>query len=86
MEVRANLRKFIQTNFILSSVDTIEDDGSFLERNLIDSTGVLELVGHLESTYGIDVEDDEIVPENLDSINLIVAYLHRKGVAIGEAA
>jgi acyl carrier protein len=86
MDVRADLRKFIQTNFILSSVDAIEDDGSFLERNLIDSTGVLELVGHLESTYSIDVEDEEIVPENLDSINLIIGYLNRKGVAIDEAA
>jgi len=86
MDVRADLKKFIQTNFILGGVDSIDDDGSFLERNLIDSTGVLELVGHLESTYRIDVEDEEIVPENFDSINLIIAYLGRKGVAIGEAA
>ena len=86
MDMKADILKFIQTNFLLGSQDPIGDNDSFLERNLIDSTGVLELVGHLESTYGIQVEDEEIIPENLDTILCIVDYLKRKGVVAEEAA
>jgi len=49
-----------------------------LEKGIIDSTGVLELVGYLESTYDIKVEDEELIPENLDSVKNIVAYLEKK--------
>ncbi len=86
MDIKTDILKFIQTNFLLGSQDPIGDDDSFLEHNIIDSTGVLELVGHLESTYGIQVEDEEIIPENLDSILCIVDYLKRKGVVVEEAA
>ena len=51
---------------------------SFLENGIIDSTGVLELVAHLEETYDVKVQDDELIPDNLDSIDAIVAYLARK--------
>jgi acyl carrier protein len=56
----------------------IEDETSFLENGIIDSTGILELVTYLEDTFGIEVEDEELVPENLDSIANVVQYLASK--------
>jgi acyl carrier protein len=58
--------------------DSLKDDSSFLEDGVIDSTGVLELVGFLEENYEIKVEDEELIPENLDSIKNICAYLELK--------
>jgi len=58
--------------------DSLKDDSSFLEDGVIDSTGVLELVGFLEENYEIKVEDEELIPENLDSIKNICAYLETK--------
>jgi acyl carrier protein len=77
--VRNNLRRFIIDNFLFGrdSVD-FSDEDSFLEKGLIDSSGVLELIGFLEETYGIKVRDNELVPENLDSINNLLRYLDRK--------
>ena len=82
MDVKAELKKFIQTNFLLGGSESFRDADSFLDHNLIDSTGVLELVGHLESAYGIHVEDEEIIPDNLDSVDQIVGFLERKGAAV----
>lgn len=56
----------------------LADDGSLLDLGIIDSTGVLELVGFLEETYGISVEDEELVPDNLDTVNNLVAFVERK--------
>jgi acyl carrier protein len=77
--VRNELVTFIVDNFLFGR-DSIEfsDDDSFIEKGLIDSSGVLELVGFLEDTYHIKVRDNELVPENLDSINKLLRYLHRK--------
>ena len=59
----------------------LQNDASFLEQSLIDSTGVLELVAFLEEQYGIKVDDDELVPENLDSVNRIAQFVERKQTA-----
>jgi len=77
--VRNELRTFIIDNFLFGK-DSFEfsDDDSFIEKGLIDSSGVLELVGFLEETYLIKVRDNELVPENLDSINKLLRYLDRK--------
>ena len=77
--MRNELRKFIIDNFLFGR-DSVgfSDDDSFLEKSLIDSSGVLELVGFLEETYGITVRDQELVPENLDSINRLIRYLEHK--------
>jgi len=72
------IRNFIIENFLLDEDATLADDTSFLEEGIVDSTGVLELVEWLEETYGIQVEDDELVPENLDSVARIAAYVARK--------
>ena len=78
MSLTEQIRNFILENFILENPEDLVDDESMLEKGIIDSTGVLELVGFIESTYQIKVEDEELIPENLDSIKNIVGYLERK--------
>jgi acyl carrier protein len=81
-DISAAVRKFINDNFLFrEGLDAIADDASFLDAGIIDSTGVLELVSYLEDTWGITVADDEMLPENFDSIRGIVAYLQRKRAA-----
>jgi acyl carrier protein len=81
-DTRAALRQYIQDNFILGSAGAKFGDGdSFMEMHVLDSTGFLELVAHLEETYGIAVADDEMVPENLDSLDGLVALVARKRAA-----
>lgn len=72
------LRAFIAENFLFRADADISDDQSLLESGVIDSTGVLELIAFLESTYGISIADEEIVPDNLDSIDSMASYLARK--------
>ena len=76
--ITREVRGFIVANFLLGKEGALSDDSSFLEEGIIDSTGVLELVSHLEETYGIEITDDELNPDNLDSINKIALYLSRK--------
>ena len=80
--MRDELRRFITNNFLFGAEDSqFSDDESFLERGLIDSTGVLELVAFVEEQYGIRFQDDEITPENLDSINRLIQFLNKKLVS-----
>ena len=79
MVMEEKLRTFIQNNFLLGDKNrAIKKDESFLQNGIIDSTGVLELVNFIEETYKIKVEDEELVPENLDSIQNLIAYIQRK--------
>lgn len=79
VDCRAELRKFISNNFVLrDGLENLKDDDSFLEKGIVDSTGVLEVVVFLEDTFGFRVEDEELIPENLDSIDNLVAYVGRK--------
>ncbi|BBO81347.1 acyl carrier protein [Desulfosarcina ovata subsp. sediminis] len=77
-DVKGKIRDFIIENFLFGNADGLQDDTSFLEEGIIDSTGVLELVTFLEETFEIQVDDEELIPENLDSINNVTAYLERK--------
>ena len=72
------IRAFIVENFLFGSDDGFRDDISFLDDGIIDSTGILELVAFLEEEFDIIVEDEELVPENLDSIDNVVAFLEIK--------
>jgi len=73
------VRRFISENFLFrDDGDAIAHDQSLLDAGIIDSTGVLELVCFLESTFGIQVADEEMLPENLDSIRAISNYVTRK--------
>jgi len=76
--VAHDVRQFIVSNFFYGQECSFTDDDSFMEKGIVDSTGVLQLVGFLEETYGITVEDEELTPENLDSITNVSTYLARK--------
>lgn len=79
MEIGADIRGFIVNNFMMGrDPKELTDSGSLLELNIIDSTGVLELVSFLEETYSITIEDDELIPENLDTVDRIVNFINRK--------
>ncbi len=81
-DTKAELRRYIQDNFIMGSTGTkFGDADSFMELHILDSTGFLELIAHLEEVYGISVKDEEMVPENLDSLTALEAYLARKRAA-----
>ena len=76
--IEKDLREFLVENFLFGREQAFSNDDSFIENGLIDSTGVLELATFLSERYQITVEDDEIVPENLDSINCLVEFIRRK--------
>ena len=69
-ETKSKIREFIIENFLFGSANGLQDDTSFLEEGIIDSTGVLELVTFLEESFEIQVDDEELIPENLDSITM----------------
>jgi len=77
----AELRKFVTDNFLFGETTgrfAFTDDDSFQERGIVDSTGVLELVCHLQEHYAITIADDELIPDNLDSLTKIAAFVERK--------
>ena len=79
MELKETIKKFINSHFLKEvGLETINDDVSFLEEGVIDSVGVLELVAFIEDTFNLRVEDEELVPENLDSVNKLVAFVQSK--------
>ena len=78
MEHKQAIRDFVVENFLFGAANGLKDDTSFLEEGIIDSTGILELVTYLEDEFSITVEDEELIPENLDSIDNVTAYLGRK--------
>lgn len=76
---KPTLRRYIDDNFLMGGRGRdYADADSFMERHIIDSTGFLELVMFLEETWGVQVQDDEMLPENLDSLDGLQAYLARK--------
>jgi acyl carrier protein len=78
MNTTAAIRKFIVANFFVSDPDSLTDDAPLLETGVMDSTGVLEVIHFVEGTFGVKLEDDEILPENLGSIGQIAAFVERK--------
>lgn len=79
MTLHAELRQFIVENYLLTCDDTsLGDADSLTGRGILDSTGALELVMHLQERYGITVQDEELHPDNLDSIERIAAFIERK--------
>jgi acyl carrier protein len=77
-DAKSKIKTFIIENFLFGNADGLNDDTSFLEEGIIDSTGVLELITFLEEEFGIKVEDEELIPENLDSLNNVNAFLQKK--------
>ena len=78
LEIGSEIRDFVVKNFLFGKGDDLRDDESLLENGVIDSTGVLELVSYLQEHFELRIEDEEIVPANLDSIRNLVEFVGRK--------
>jgi acyl carrier protein len=79
VQIERELRQFVVDNFLFGQGDVqLENDDSFMERGIVDSTGVLELVAFLEKKYQIKVEGKDLTPDNLDSINNLRRFLEIK--------
>jgi acyl carrier protein len=73
-----NVRGFIVENFLFGDGESLREDTSLMEEGIMDSTGILELLFFIEETFGFSVEDDELVPENMDSLQNIARFVDRK--------
>lgn len=71
------IRQFIVENFLFGDSNGLDDGSSFLDEGIVDSTGVLELVTFLEKTFSIRIKDDDLIPENLDSINSATLFIKK---------
>ena len=79
MTIQEQIRDYIATNMLFSDNGYPYDDStSFLEEGIIDSTGVLELILFVEETFGIKVSDEDITPENFDSVARLTGYIQTK--------
>lgn len=78
MSIKDQIKNFISENFVTADVSLIDDTESLLDAGIIDSTSILELISFIEEEFGIAVEDDEIIPENFDSLAAIDQYIKRK--------
>jgi len=78
MSYQDAVQQFVVENFLFGEEGRIKEDTQFLEEGIVDSTGMLELVGFLEERFHIHVEDDELIPANLNSLRNIGSYLERK--------
>ena len=76
--IEQDVRNFVIETFLLGKAHLLRDDASFIDEGLIDSTGVLEIVSFIEEKYSIHVADDELIPENLDSVINLVRYVTDK--------
>ena len=87
LALQERLRSFIVDNYLFGQPGQMKNSDSFLEFGIVDSTGILELVSHLEREYAITIEPEEIVPENFDSVEKLAAFVGRKQtVVLGNAA
>ena len=79
MYIETQIKQLVLDNFLFGgSLDDVVDDASFMANGIVDSLGVLELISFVEETYAVEVSDEEVVPENFDSVNQMAAYIRSK--------
>jgi acyl carrier protein len=79
MHTETKVREFVLKNYLFTSEQSaLKSEDSFMKSGIMDSTGILEMIMFLHDEFGVDVMDDEMVPENLDSVNNVVAFLGKK--------
>jgi acyl carrier protein len=78
MDIQRRVRDYIATRFYVAEPDRLSEEASLVEEGIIDSTGLLEVVAFIESTFEVTVGDEEMLPDNLDSIARITAFVRRK--------
>ncbi|MCF6267860.1 MAG: acyl carrier protein [Desulfuromusa sp.] len=77
-DTKTKIRTFIVENYLFGDDDGLEETTSFLDEGIIDSTGILELIDFISEEFSIEVEDEELIPENLDSINNVTKFIATK--------
>jgi acyl carrier protein len=78
-DIKGTVRQYVLQNFLMGDMGVqLEDDQSFLDHHIIDSTGFIELVTFLESTWNIQIQDEDMIPENLDSLDSIERFVRSK--------
>jgi acyl carrier protein len=79
MSIEPEVRQYILENYLFTDDESaLGNEDSFLDQGILDSTGIMELIYFIEDEYGVKVEDEEMIPENLDSVARVVAYVERK--------
>ncbi|HBG05647.1 MAG: acyl carrier protein [Geobacteraceae bacterium GWC2_58_44] len=82
MSLQEDIREFIVENFLFGDEGGLHDDSSFLEEGIVDSTGIMQLVSFLQEQYLIAIEDEELIPDNLDSIKKVTNFIEDKKRAL----
>ena len=77
-DVKNKIKTFIIENYLFGDDEGLEESTSFLDEGIVDSTGILELIEYISEEFSITVEDEELIPENLDSIDNVTAFIGRK--------
>jgi len=85
-KIREQIKAYVIDTFLFGDGNGLENKSSFLDEGIIDSTGILELVAYLEENFNITVEDEELIPEHLDSIDNIAAFLEIKSASAPRVA
>ena len=78
MDYQSRIREFVIDNFLFGDGEQLSDDISFMGSGIIDSTGMLELIGFIEETYGVKIRDEELIPENFDSVSRLAKFVETK--------
>jgi acyl carrier protein len=78
MSIQQDIREYIVDTFLFGEDGGLQDDSSFLEEGIVDSTGIMQLVSFLQEQYRITIEDEELIPDNLDSIRKVMAFVAAK--------
>jgi acyl carrier protein len=84
-QLDAQIRQFILKQFPLSRKRELKNSDALLESGIVDSQGVLEIVGFLEQQFSVSVADDELIPENFESVSSIVTFVATKAAARGKS-
>jgi len=78
MSIQQQIRDYIVNNLLFGDGENLQSDTSFREKGVIDSMGILDLIGFLEKTYGINIEDDDLISENFDTLRDMSQFVERK--------
>jgi acyl carrier protein len=82
VDSNSEIKNFIVDNFLFGDSDNLNDETDLFKKSIVDSTGILELIAYLETTFNLRVEDDEIIQDNFCSIKSIKKYIETKKAAV----
>jgi acyl carrier protein len=86
MSLQEDIRTFIVDNFLFGEDGGLKDDSSFLAEGIVDSTGIMQLVSYIQEQHLIFVEDEELIPDNLDSIKKVASFIEAKKMALASGS